>query len=83
MDAGSNPSSPASHLAPCLWTGKAVEYSPKPWDPAPTWETWKTILASDWLSTSHCGAWGVHHGTEDLPLYLSSSLYICLSNKNK
>ena len=28
-------------------------------------------------------AWGVNHGTEDLPLCLSSSLYICLSNKNK
>ena len=28
-------------------------------------------------------AWGVNHRTEDLSLRLSSSLYICLSNKNK
>ncbi|XP_058535116.1 chromatin modification-related protein MEAF6 isoform X1 [Ochotona princeps] len=30
---------------PCLWPGKAVEDGPKPWDPEPTRETWKNLLA--------------------------------------
>ena len=47
MGAGSNPSSPASHPAPCLWPRKAVENSPKLWDPVPVWETWIRLLASD------------------------------------
>ena len=47
MGAGSNPSSPASLPAPCLWPGKAVEDGPKLWEPAPAWETRKRLLASD------------------------------------
>ena len=42
---------------------------------------------STWLwigsAPAAAAAWGVNHGMEDLPLCLSSSLYICLSNKNK
>ena len=45
MDAGSNSGSPASHLAPCLWPGKAVKDGPKPWEPAPVQETRKKLLA--------------------------------------
>ena len=45
MGADSNPRGPASHPAPCLWPGKAVKDSPKPWNPVPPWETWK----SSWL----------------------------------
>ena len=44
MDTSSNPSGPASHPAPCLWPGKAVEDGPKLWDPAPTWDTRKKFL---------------------------------------
>ena len=56
MDTGYNPSSAASHPAPCLWPGKAVKDSPKPWDPAPTvWETWK----SSWLRISMAPAFVV------------------------
>ena len=47
MGAGSNPGSPASLPAPCLWLGKAVEDGPKLWDPAPAWETRKSLLALD------------------------------------
>ena len=69
------PSSPASLPAPFLWPGKAVEDGPKLWVPAPAWETRKRLLASAVVLT-----WGVTHGTEDLPLCVSS-LYISLSNK--
>ena len=64
MDAGSNPGSPASHPAPCLLPGKVVGDSPKPWDPAPMWDTGKSswLMASDWLSSKHCG----HLGNESL-----------------
>ena len=50
MGAGSNPGSPASLPAPCLWSRKAVEDGPKLWDPSPAWETRKRLLASDWHS---------------------------------
>ena len=61
MSAGSNPGGPASHPAPCLWPGKAVEDGPKPWDPAPSsgrpgGSSW--LLALDWLSSSCCGHLG-------------------------
>ena len=81
MGASSNPSSPASLPALCLWPGKAVEDSPKLWDPAPTWETWKRLLASG-IALAVALTWGVNHRAEDLPLCLSS-LYIRISNKNK
>ena len=45
MGTGSNPGTPASNPDPCLWPGKAAEDGLKPWDPAPTWETWKKLLA--------------------------------------
>ena len=45
MGAGPNPGSPSSHPAPCLWSRKAVKDDLKPWDPAPTWETQKKLLA--------------------------------------
>ena len=45
MGASSNPGSPASLPASCLWPEKAVEDSPKLWDPAPAWETRKRLLA--------------------------------------
>ena len=76
MGASSNPGSPASLPAPCLWPGKAVEDGPKLWDPAPAWETRKRLLALDWLSSSLCGRLGRNHWMEDLPLCLSSSLNI-------
>ena len=54
MGAGSNPGSPASLPAPCLWPGKAVE------DPAPAWETGKRLLALDQHSIGRCA----HLGSE-------------------
>ena len=45
MGTGSNPSDLASKTAPYLWPGKAAEDGPKPWDPAPIWDTWKMLLA--------------------------------------
>ena len=45
MGTGSNHGSPASLPAPCLWPGKTVEDGPKLWDPAPTWQTQKKLLA--------------------------------------
>ena len=51
MGAGSSPCSPASHPASCLWPGKAIEDGPKPWDPAPTWETQKNLQAPGFGST--------------------------------
>lgn len=37
----------STYLAPCRgW--------PSPWDPAPTQETWKRLLALDWLRSSGC-----------------------------
>ena len=60
MGAGSNPGSPASLPALCLWPRKAVEDGPKLWDPAPVWETQKRFLASDWRSIGHCA----HLGSE-------------------
>ena len=38
MGAGSNPGSPTSLPAPCLWPGKAVKDGPRLWDPASAWE---------------------------------------------
>ena len=45
MAVSSNPGGHSSHPAPCLWPGKAVEESPKPWDLVPVWETWMKIQA--------------------------------------
>ena len=50
MGAGSNPGGSTSHPAPCLCPGKAVEDGPKPWDPAPVWETRKKLLVFDFIS---------------------------------
>ena len=44
------------------WPGKAVEDSPKLWDPAPAWETLKRLLALDRHSIGHCA----HFGSESL-----------------
>ena len=44
---------------------------------------WPGLLTLDWCSTGIAVTWGVNHWTEDLPLCLSSSLYIWLYNKNK
>ena len=43
---GSCSSCSTSHPAPCLWPRKAAEDGPKPWDPAPSGETQKKLLAS-------------------------------------
>ena len=72
---GSNPGSPASRPAVCLWPGKAVEDSPKPWDPAHVWETWKKLLVPGFgidSALTIAVTWGVNHRMEDL-LCLSSS----------
>ena len=45
MGTGSNPGSPASLPAPCLWPRKAVEDGSKLWHPAPVWDTQKKFLA--------------------------------------
>ena len=77
---GSSPGSPASHPAPCLWPGKAVEDGPKLWDlhlrGRPGRGSWLWIGIASTVALT----WGVNHRTEDLPLCISS-LYICLSNK--
>ena len=55
------PGSPTSLPAPCLWPSWAtVEDGPGLWDPAPTWETRKRLLASDRHSIGHCA----HLGSE-------------------
>ena len=72
MGTGSNLGGPASHPAPCLWPGKAVQDGPKPWDPAPVWETWLRIGSAPAI----VAAWGVSQWMEELPLCRSSSLYI-------
>nr|XP_051684383.1 myeloid-associated differentiation marker-like protein 2 isoform X2 [Oryctolagus cuniculus] len=59
-----------------LWPGKAVEDGPSPWAPAPTWETWKKLLAPDRLSSSRCGHLG-SKPADGRPLSLCLSL--CLS----
>ena len=74
MGTSCNPGSSASHPAPCLWPGKAIEDGPKPWDPAPEWETWKSLLALDWLSSSYCG-----HLESESSDGRSSSLFLLLS----
>ena len=43
-----------------LWPRKEVEDGLKLWDPAPTWETQKRLLASDRHSIGHCA----HLGSE-------------------
>ncbi|XP_058517282.1 urotensin-2B isoform X2 [Ochotona princeps] len=43
--------------APCVWPGKAVEDSQKPWDPAPAWETWRKFLAPGFGSAQHRQLW--------------------------
>ena len=58
--ASSNPSSPTSLPAPCLWPGKSVEDGPKLWDPALAWETWRRLLALDRHRISRC----THIGSE-------------------
>ena len=46
MGATSYPGScPTSHPALCLWPRKAVKKGPKPWDPAPMWETQMKLQA--------------------------------------
>ena len=72
MGAGSNPCSPASLPAPCLWPGKAVKNGPRLWDPAPAWETQKRLLASDWHSIGRCTHLGSESSDEDLPLCISA-----------
>ena len=58
MCTGSNPGSPTSHPAPCLWPEKAVEDGPRSWEPTPASETWKKLLAFDWLSFGKGGYFG-------------------------
>ena len=74
------PAAPLPFQLPACGPGKAVEDSPKLWDPAPVWETQKSLLASDRHSIGRCAHLGMNHRTEDLPLCLSS-LYIRLPNK--
>ena len=79
MGASSNPGGPASHPARCLWPGKAVEESPQPCDPAPTWDPGgvSRLLTSDWCSTGHSG----HLGSESSDGRSSSlSLLLCVSD---
>ena len=45
MGSGCNPGSPASHPPPRLWPGKAIKDTLNLWDPAPTWDTRKKLLA--------------------------------------
>lgn len=58
MGASSGPSHLASHLAPWLWHGRAVENGPKPWDPAPTWETQRGLL-SPGFGSAKLGPWSL------------------------
>ena len=53
MGASSNPGSPTSQPAPCLWLGKAAEDGPKPWEPASAWETWKRFLVPSFGLVQH------------------------------
>ena len=75
--AGSNPCSSTFHPAPCLWPGKAVENSPKPWDPAPVWDTQRKLPGSWlWISAAPAVAVTWEVNIRDLLLCLSSSLDI-------
>ena len=78
MDTGSNPGGPASHPAPCLSPRKAAEDGPKPWVPAPTWETQNSwLLASGRCSKAIVATWGFNQWMEDLALCLPS---FCISD---
>ena len=44
LGTGSNLGCSTSHIAPCLWPGKAAEDGPMLWDSAHMWETQKTFL---------------------------------------
>ena len=75
MGIGSDPSSPASHPAPCLWPGKAVGESPTPWDPAAEWETWKRLLAPGLrigTAPAIAAAWGVNYWVKNCPLSIAA-----------
>ena len=79
MGTGPNISSPSCHPVPCLWPGKEVKDVPKPWNSAPTWETWRRFLAADFRAAQRrplqsLGEWIIRWGR-------SSSLYIWLCNK--
>ena len=76
MDHSSNSGGPTSHPAPCLWPGKAVQDSPRPWDPVPhgKFERSSGLLASNQCSSGHCG----HLGSESMD-GRSSSLSLLLS----
>ena len=81
MGAGSNPGSPASLPAPCLWPGKAVKDGPGPWDPAPCGRPGR----GSWLRIGITSARCAHLGSESSDGRSFSlsllSLYICLSNE--
>ena len=64
MGASSIPAAPLPFQLPACGPGKAVEDGPRLWDPAPAWETWKRLLASDWNSIGRCAHLGVNHRTE-------------------
>lgn len=48
-----SPSYTTSVPAPCALPGNAAEDGQKPWDPEPTWEAWRRLLAPNWLSSGH------------------------------
>ena len=79
MGAGCKAGRPASHPAPCLWPGKAVQDGPKalgtcphvgdPGDVPGSWLQMGTALAVAFT-------WAVNQQTKDFPLCLFSSLFL-------
>ena len=73
------PGCSASHPAPCLWPGRAVEDGPKPWDLQPTWETpgsWLWVVSA----LAVLALCGMNQQMENFSVFLHKSY---LSNKNK
>ena len=87
MGVGSNPGSPTFHLGPCLRPRKAVEDGPKPWDPAPMWETWCRLLAPGFRSAQLLplvclGSAPMDGRSSSLSLLCSVSLILKFKNLN-
>ena len=80
MGSVSNPGRLASHSAPCLWPGKAVEDGSKPWDPAPKWETRKRLLAPGFGSAHLWRLWPLGEWIIGQKVFLSISPLLCISD---
>ena len=79
MGASSSPDSSTSHPAPCLCPGESSRGRPKVLGPCIRVGDPEEVIGS-WIRIGTASAialtYGLNHGTENLPLCLSSYLYI-------